>query len=115
MLRCLEAERSLRGYKSQSDFCPITWAEKQRGLLSNGVKGNLGIKVGVPGHPIDRKERMVSHEIQRVSDRDGKTEHKASLREGRREERNRRGGTKQGRGGRQAWQNEESWIFQREN
>lgn len=68
MLKCLEEERSLRGYKSQSDFCPIPWAEKQRGLPSNGVEENVGIKVGVPGSPIDRRERMVLHEIQRVSE-----------------------------------------------
>lgn len=102
MLRCLEEERSLRGYKRQSDFCPIPWAEKERRLLSNGVKGNVGIRVGVPGSPIDRKERMVLHEIQKVSDRDRKTKQKARSRKGRREERNRRGGTKQGRRGRQA-------------
>lgn len=71
-------------------------------MLSNGVEGNVGIRVGVPGSPIDRKERRGLHEIKRVSDRDRKTEHKARRREGRRGERNRRGGKEERRVDRQA-------------
>lgn len=67
-------------------------------MFSNGMEGNVDIRVGAPGSPIDRR---VLPEIQSVSETG-----RLSIRPGGGKEegaeRIRRGGTEEGRGGRQA-------------